>query len=132
VAYNGDIVSVGAFKRLTERFPNVNRWMVGRGVVGNPFLLGELRAAEDGGSMESAESINAAADFLNDLLEAHRDHPRPLKTLGKMKEIWGYLGRGFDGWDELSKRVIQCRSLEEYRETVDGIKTFFSISARRF
>jgi tRNA-dihydrouridine synthase len=131
VAYNGDIVSVAAFKRLTERFPNVSRWMTGRGVVMNPFLLRELRAAavhgttESTGTMSSVESVGTVEGFLNDLLEACEEHRHPIKTLGKMKEIWGYLGRGIAGWEEAAKRVIRCKSLEEYRGVIDGIETFF-------
>jgi tRNA-dihydrouridine synthase len=129
VAYNGDITSVGAFKRLAARFPGVNRWMVGRGIVGNPFLLGELRGADDCRRERSEAAREAAtlklADFLNGLLDARDCRRHPLKTLGKMKEIWGYLGGGIDGWAEPARRVIRCKTLEEYRGVIVGIKTFF-------
>jgi len=38
VVYNGDIVTVDGFMALKERFPNISRWMIGRGVIRNPWL----------------------------------------------------------------------------------------------
>jgi tRNA-dihydrouridine synthase B len=134
VVYNGDIVSVSTFKLLADRFPRVNKWMIGRGIVRNPFLLRELRDAvstESSISTESSvligslstsstEDSSQIVGFLNDLLDACKDHPYQLKVLGRMKEIWRYLGDGIDGWKELSKRVIQCRSLQEYQTIIDA------------
>jgi len=147
VVYNGDIVSVDTFKLLADRFPRVDKWMIGRGIVMNPFLLDELRryvdkAAEPSAPVElsvptessalvelsvstepSVSTVSAKYDasqiigFLNDLLDACKEHPHPIKVLGRMKEIWRYLGNGvnwIDGWEDLSKNVIQCRSLQEY------------------
>ncbi len=134
VVYNGDIVSVDTFKRLTERFPSINKWMIGRGIVMNPFLLTELRRfvneADSSTSVASTMSTNPTPPpkqdasqiitFLNDLLAACKAHPYPIKVLGRMKEIWRYLGIGIDGWEELSKRVIQCKSLQEYVCVIHG------------
>jgi len=158
VVYNGDIVSIDTFRRLSERFPGVNRWMIGRGIVRNPFLLTELRQYVDGtgssalkssvstrhtvsiersvltesavSSVSTESSISSVSTkcaastnrdasqiigFLNDLIDACKDHPHPIKVLGRMKEIWRYLGSGtIDGWEELSARVIRCKSLQEY------------------
>jgi len=126
VAYSGDIVSVDSFRRLAERFPSVNSWMIGRGIVRNPFLLAELRkyAADGAASAEplsasakktlSAEDNSRITGFLNDLVEICKKRSHPINILGRMKEIWKYLGDGIDGWEELSKKVIQCQSLQEY------------------
>ncbi|MDR2693706.1 MAG: tRNA-dihydrouridine synthase family protein [Chitinispirillales bacterium] len=129
VVYNGDIVSVDTFKRLADRFPSVNKWMLGRGIVMNPFLLTELREYVDGtGETKPAVSTVPAVStkqsmitgFLDDILDACKNHPCPIKVLGRMKEIWRYLGSGIDGWEELSKRVVRCASLREYRTIIDA------------
>jgi tRNA-dihydrouridine synthase len=155
VVYNGDIVSVDTFIRLSKRFPSVNRWMTGRGIVRNPFLLTELRRYVDGtassastNSFVSTESTNPSVPtvskepyvstasakyqtsqiigFLDDLTYACKDHPCPLKVLGRMKEIWRYLGSGIDGWEELSDKVIKCASPQEYKalmRSLSGVET---------
>jgi len=43
LVYNGDIRTVDDFARLQSRFPRVNRWMIGRGALFNPFLPGEIK-----------------------------------------------------------------------------------------
>ncbi|MDR0331063.1 MAG: tRNA-dihydrouridine synthase family protein, partial [Chitinispirillales bacterium] len=132
IVYNGDIVSVDTFKRLSERFPNINRWMIGRGIVKNPNLLTDLRYhvnGADASGFDASASANgldasipndtnaistpiknlpAVKAFLNDLLDALADHPSPIKVLGRMKEIWGYLGTGIDSSGGLTERIMRC------------------------
>ncbi len=38
ICYNGDINSLDDFLALKKRFPDVDRWMLGRGVLADPFL----------------------------------------------------------------------------------------------
>ena len=38
IYYNGDITSVAKFKELEERFPSIYHWMIGRGLIADPFL----------------------------------------------------------------------------------------------
>ena len=39
IIYNGDICTLGDYKKLQNRFPNIDRWMIGRGLLKNPFLV---------------------------------------------------------------------------------------------
>ena len=36
--YNGDITSVAKFREMQERFPTIDHWMIGRGLISDPFL----------------------------------------------------------------------------------------------
>lgn len=100
LVYNGDIRMPEDLRRLAERFPAVSRWMIGRGLVANPFL---------------AESVQAGRDT-RDLNRFHAWHetfvartaavsPGDHALLGHLKEAWGYLSASFaDGrrlWDAL-------------------------------
>ena len=38
IYYNGDITSVAKFKELQHRFPSIDHWMIGRGLIADPFL----------------------------------------------------------------------------------------------
>lgn len=44
LCYNGDICTTEDYIKITERFPNVERVMIGRGILRNPGLIGEIRA----------------------------------------------------------------------------------------
>ena len=41
--YNGDITSVEKYKELQERFPSIDHWMIGRGLIADPFLPSMIR-----------------------------------------------------------------------------------------
>lgn len=45
LCYNGDIFALADYNRLTERFPSVDKVMLGRGILANPFLPEELYGA---------------------------------------------------------------------------------------
>ena len=39
IYYNGDITSVTKFNELQERFPSIEHWMIGRGLIADPFFF---------------------------------------------------------------------------------------------
>lgn len=100
LVYNGDIRTLGDFLRLSARFPAVRRWMLGRGLVANPFLAESIRAGEDTRDLTRFQAWHA------DLLERYAaDAPGDHALLGHLKELWAYLAPTFrDGqrlWDAL-------------------------------
>ena len=46
ICYNGDINTLQDYENLVTRFPKVDRWMIGRGFLRNPFLLKQLHQFE--------------------------------------------------------------------------------------
>jgi len=124
IVYNGDICSVDDFNRLANRFPTVENWMLGRGIVKKPFLLNELKRAVDGSEtiISENEKTQAVRDFLNELLSENinRHHHHQANVLGKMKELWQYLGAGIDASGSLTEKILRCGTLAEYQKTVDG------------
>ena len=49
IVYNGDITGLRGFQALAVRFPSVHAWMIGRGVLSNPFLPAIIKKGCDGG-----------------------------------------------------------------------------------
>jgi len=43
IVYNGDINDIKTFRALEERFPQIKRWMIGRGALADPFLPEEIK-----------------------------------------------------------------------------------------
>ena len=48
LVYNGDILSIEDFLSLKKRFPSLSGWMIGRGILRNPFLPGQIKDGEEG------------------------------------------------------------------------------------
>lgn len=100
LVYNGDIRTLADYKRLTNRFPQITRWMIGRGVVANPFLAESICEGRD------TRDLGRFKAWHRDLVEAYAesssgDHA----LLGHLKEQWSYLSTGFENgtrlWDAL-------------------------------
>lgn len=88
--YSGDIFTVEDFRKLRSRFPAVRHWMLGRGLLRNPFLADELQkdlAGEPANESDRKEKfLLYYEDLLNSLREVRGEHG----TLSNMKELWHY------------------------------------------
>ena len=142
VCYNGDIRTVGDWSRLTARFPAVDRVMMGRGVIADPFLTERLRGrlpgrAEETGGTEGtgrAEETGGAGRSLSreelDRLRAFHcqlvdDYSREMQednnVLFKMKELWSYMAVLFPGGEKWMKKLRKCKRLSEYEICVEQL-----------
>ena len=112
VCYNGDIFTKADYELFTDRFPSVDHMMVGRGVIRNPGLIGELRENQ---SMDK-EKFKAFHDQLLTEYEALKIGDR--NTLFKMKELWFYMGQHFEDVKKPEKMIKKAQTLEKYKEAV--------------
>lgn len=133
VCYNGDIFRAEDKKRIEALFPSLPAVMLGRGLVACPGLLhdpesGGHRAGclpEDlGGSPLSGEK-QLLREFHDRLYEAYRQEF--LKAAGakvvlfKMKEIWCYLCKAFDGGEKYGKKIKKAQTLGDYETAVSAM-----------
>ena len=115
VVYNGDISSLEGFEALQRRFPEVNRWMVGRGVAHNPLLLRSLR---DGRKCRAEPE--AMRRFHDEVFEENRRMLfGPSHLLGKMKEFWWYFSANFNRGQKILRAIQRTVSVDRYLQLVD-------------
>ena len=102
LCYNGDLFSPADLDALAQRYPKLNAVMLGRGLLADPGLLCKYR----GGSV-TRERLR---EFHEELCRAYlaRLHPNQA-VLPKMKELWYYLSRSFDGGDAAFKKLRKAR-----------------------
>ena len=119
LCYNGDINTVEDYEILRSRFPGTEKVMLGRGLIANPGLPGELRGD---GSMKR-EQLGA---FLDEIYTEYRKIvPDEKNTLFRLLEIWTYLSRSFPEGEKVLKRIRKSKSLREYESVVDeALRTF--------
>jgi tRNA-dihydrouridine synthase len=115
VVYNGDLRTPGDYLRLKARFPSVSRWMVGRGLASDPFLVGRLRG--EAGAREPERLKGFLDDYLASTCE---ELYGPASVLGRMKELWSYLSALFVNGARIWDGVKICRTLDEYRRVVEA------------
>lgn len=113
MCYNGDIFTVRDYEKVCDRFPGVRTVMVGRGIIGNPALLNEIKGIE---------CPDAVRQFLKQILRDYLEISLGEKnTLFKMKELWCYMGRLFPGQEKLLKKIKKAQKVAEYEMVVEEL-----------
>ena len=107
VCYNGDLCTVEDYERFCERFPTVDRIMIGRGLIGNPGLAHEIQTGEP-------VRLEEVSGFMWALKEAYQECMADNPVLFKMKEIWVYLAELYPQGDKLWKKIKKARRLSDY------------------
>ncbi len=111
LCYNGDINTLEDLEQFSKHYPEVDRVMLGRGVIRNPGFLREIK----GGEIVSMEQRKEFHDRLYggylDMLGAEKD------VLFKMKEIWFYWQYAFPGKEKMIKTLLRTKKPAEYQDT---------------
>ena len=102
VVYNGDIDSARKLEMLAKRFGSVDRWMIGRGLLANPFLAEEIKFHTEKPYPEKIKILRAFHDQL--FTQYLQILSGPSHIVNKMKEIWTYMGGFFENVDKIRKK----------------------------
>jgi len=115
VVYNGDIRTAEDVHRLAGSFPNVHEWMLGRGLVADPFLAAEIKGEKAQRNVETIRRFHAELySCYRESLKHHRS------VLGKMKELWFYLSQSFREGSATLRLIQRSQTLQGYESVVDG------------
>lgn len=105
LCYNGDIDSMKTLKETQLRFPQVDAFMIGRGLIGDPGML-----TPDGTNVKVLEQFHAH------LLEEYSVcFGSARNAMFRMKENWHYLRDHFKDGDKLFKSLRKTTDLEEFQ-----------------
>ncbi len=119
IFYNGDITSVQRFREMKERFPSINNWMIGRGLIADPFLPAMIKADNPVYPGNRYEVFNS---FHNALFTSYEEALSGQKhLLMKMYSFWEFFIQSFPHSPKGLKKIKKARSLSAYREAVKEI-----------
>jgi len=119
VIYNGDIDTAAKYDMLARRFPSVAGWMIGRGLVGNPFLAEEMKGAAP---RPMGEKIAVLRSFHDELFGRYEKRlSGHAHLINKMKEIWTYMSNFFAAGAKVRKRIYKTHSVKRYLDAVNKI-----------
>lgn len=119
VVYNGDIDSLEKLEMLSQRFGSVDRWMIGRGLIANPFLAEKIKFNTEKPYAEKIKIMKAFHDHL--FAEYSKILFGPSHITNKMKEIWTYMGGFFENGDKIKKRIWKAHHRDNYRDIVNKV-----------
>ena len=119
VVYNGDIDSFEKLEMLSKRFGSVERWMIGRGLLGNPFLAEKIKFNTEKPYDEKIKIIKAFHDHL--FAEYSNILSGSSHITNKMKEVWTYMGGFFENGGKIQKRIKKTHHGDNYVNVVNKI-----------
>jgi len=119
VIYNGDIDSFEKYKMLSLRFGSIKRWMIGRGLIGNPFLAEKIKYHTEKPYDEKIKIMRAFHDHL--FAEYLKILSGPAHITNKMKEIWTYMSGFFENGEKIRKKINKTHHRDNYVDVVNKV-----------
>jgi tRNA-dihydrouridine synthase len=108
--YSGDIYTFEDYQKLNNRFPEIAGWMLGRGMLGNPFLAQFIRQGNN-----RNYDLEKLYNWYNELYTEFKNFGRhEMYVLGRMKAIWKYMCYSFADSERILKEVLTCLDAEKF------------------
>lgn len=108
VIYSGDIFTREDFLSLSKKFPQVKGWMLGRGMLRNPFLAEEIKGMATG---DRQARFLAFHERLTEVLLPLRGESG---TLANLKELWHYFADFADTPGTELQQLLRITELERF------------------
>ena len=107
VIYNGDLCTVADFRRLRQRFPKIQHYMIGRGILYDPLLPLKIKNNHPADLKATLLFVTALADAINQL--PIREESRMRKT----KEYWCLVRRSLPITEQQATAVLRAQTPSE-------------------
>lgn len=119
LVYNGDVNTLADYEKLRARFATIERWMIGRGALGDPFLAGEIKGMP---VLSYSEKIRILRSFHDELLAEYSNVlSGPAHLMDKMKSEWTHLAKMFPSGKKIQKKIKKIINPEHYRDAVERV-----------
>ena len=117
LVYNGDIDSSEHFSRLNELFGDTTTWMIGRGILKNPYLPFILKNGSLSNGDKSAETLRNFHDDI--LLNYSKILSGNIHLLMKMEKFWSYFCFVFPDPHKTFKMIKKAANINKYESAVN-------------
>lgn len=118
LVYNGDLQSPSDLDEIKSLVPNQNEWMIGRGILADPFLVSKLK----GQLPNLATQRNMKWQFHEMVLESYRQaFPDQGQVLTKMKAFWSYFSECFPNPHKTFKPIKKAKNLAVFLQVYPSV-----------
>lgn len=117
--YNGDITSVAAFKKIEERFPTIDHYLIGRGLIADPFLPNMIKNNTTTYPKDRWDIFMAFHNTIYQNYDAYLSGPTPIRM--KMLGFWKYFAETTSQPQKTFKAIKKATTPNKYREAVSQI-----------
>ena len=117
--YNGDITSVSAFKTFQNLFPSIDHYMIGRGLIADPFLPQMIK---NDTTEYPKNRWDIFEEFHNTIYKQYDEYlsgPTPIKM--KMLGFWEFFSQSCTNPQKTYKAIKKATNLRKYQATVSEV-----------
>lgn len=136
VIYSGDVFEISDYQILSRRFPQIDAWMLGRGLLRNPMLAEQIQEVATRND-DSSQFNNFCGDkdsFKKEKLlrfnEFYEDLKRTLTayrgingTLPVLKELWHYFAHSFQLTEEQLHSLLVIQTPNAFDKAIKRLLT---------
>ncbi|WP_346856357.1 tRNA-dihydrouridine synthase family protein [uncultured Draconibacterium sp.] len=122
LVFNGDIFTVSDYENRQKQFPEIKTWMLGRGILMNPFLPEEMKGIE----ITAETKREKLRDFHRLMFESYSEiMDNEGNALNKMQQFWSYFSFNFPNQPKAFKQIKKSKSMIKYKAEVE--KLFYQL-----
>jgi tRNA-dihydrouridine synthase len=118
LVYNGSIVLVDDFTACRQKFPEIDNFMLGRGILMNPFLPAEIKNM-DISSKEKPEKLKEFHQLVFKYYSECMDNEG--NALNKMKQFWIYFSYNFNNQRKTFKAIKKASTMNRFKQEIHQI-----------
>ena len=119
IVYSGDINDVDFFMYLQKRFPKIENWMLGRGILQNPFLGEQIKGTQ------MTQMSKICADLFINFYTEYSELLLTLKNekiaLGALKELWHYFAIFWKLETSELRKLLQINDYQTFNKTTQKL-----------
>ena len=117
--YNGDITSVTKLKEMQARFPSIDHFMIGRGLIADPFLPSMIKNNTTDYPENRWDIFREFHDTIYQQYDEALSGPTPIKM--KMQGFWEYFAQSFSDPRKTFKKIKKANNPRAYQQAVAEI-----------
>ncbi len=117
--YNGDITTVAKFKEMQTRFPSIDHFMMGRGLIADPFLPSMIKNDTTEYPENRWDIFSEFHDTIYQQYDAALSGPTPIKM--KMQGFWEFFSQSFSNPQKTFKKIKKANNPRAYQQAVAEI-----------
>lgn len=118
LCYNGDIFTKEHYIGFEQKFPEIDKIMLGRGLLVNPALAEQIKS-NNINQADLEEDIRRLRAFHDRLYAGYREIlSGDCNVLFKMKELWFYMSHSFTCGEKYLKKIRKANRLNDYEEVI--------------
>ncbi|WP_067146585.1 tRNA dihydrouridine synthase [Pseudotamlana agarivorans] len=117
--YNGDITSVSSYNEIANRFPQIDHFMIGRGLIADPFLPSMIKNNTTIYPENRWSIFSEFHDTIYQAYDAYLSGPTPIKM--KMLGFWEYFAQSTSNPQKTYKAIKKASNPVKYKQAVSQI-----------